>query len=130
MRVTVVVTIFALGSFLLSCSGGGKTPADVSKSFTEKMEKGDIEAAYKLLDGTAEATEEESQKVKALLGEGSKQIKEKNGIKNIEVIEETISEDGKEAEVTLNITYGNGETDESTSKLKKTDDGWKMSLSK
>lgn len=130
MKVSVVMTILALGAFLVSCSGGGKSPADVSKSFIEKMEKGDIGGAYKLLDGTAEATEEESQKVKAFLGEGTKEIREKNGIKKIDVIEETISEDGKEANVRLNLTFGNGETDETTSKLKKTDEGWKISVEK
>lgn len=130
MLVTLALVTMAALSLLVSCSGSGKTPADISKSFIYSLEKGDVDAAYDLLNGTGEATEEEMQKMKAFLGEGSKQIAEKKGIKSIEVVEETISEDGTKADVTLRVTYGNGEEDESESVLRKTEEGWKISIEK
>jgi hypothetical protein len=126
--VTLALAIMASFSLLVSCSGSGKSPADVSKSFLLKLEKGDVDGAYNLLNGTGEATEEEMQKMKAFLGEGSKQLAEKKGIKSIEVVEENISEDGSKADVTLKVTYGNGEVDETNSVLRKSGEGWKISI--
>lgn len=126
----MVLALVATTGLMVSCSGSGKSPADVSKSFILKLEKGDVDAAFKMLDGAENATTEENEKLKAFLSEGTKEISTKGGIKNIEVVSETISEDGKTAEVTIMLTYGNGETDESTTKLKNSEDGWKIFLGK
>jgi hypothetical protein len=126
----MVLALVATTGLMVSCSGSGKSPAGVSKSFIQKLEKGDVDAAYQMLDGTENATAEETQKLKAFLSEGTKEISTKGGIKKIEVVSETISEDGKTAEVTIMLTYGNGETDESTTKLKNSEDGWKIFLGK
>ncbi|KAF5068069.1 hypothetical protein DSECCO2_246820 [anaerobic digester metagenome] len=130
MLVTLALAIMASFSLLVSCSGSGKSPAEVSKSFLLNIEKGDIDAAYNLLNSTGEATEEEMQKMKAFLGEASKQLAEKKGIKSIEVVEENISEDGSEANVTLKVTYGDGEVDETNSVLRNSGEGWKISIEK
>lgn len=126
----MVLALVATTGLMVSCSGSGKSPADVSKSFMLKLEKGDVDAAYNMLDGAEKATAEESQKLKEFLSEATKEISNKEGIKNIEVVSETISEDGKTAEVDILLTYGNGETDQSTTKLKNTEDGWKIFLGK
>ena len=126
----MVLALVATTGLMVSCSGSGKSPTDVSKSFIQKLEKGDVDAAFKMLDGAEKATAEENEKLKAFLSEGTKEISSKGGIKKIEVVSETISEDGKTAEVTIMLTYGNGETDESTTKLKNTEDGWKIFLGK
>ena len=129
-KVSMFVAVFAFMAFLISCSGGGNSPADVSKSFIKSIEKGNVAAAIKMLDGLEDATEEEIQKMEAFLGESSKELESKGGVKKIDVISETISEDGQKADVKLKVTYGNGEEDESTTKLNLTDDGWKITLGK
>lgn len=129
-RISMFMAIFAFFAFMASCGGGAKSPAAVSKSFVEKIEKGDVSAAIKMLDGVDKATEEEIQKMEAFLGEGSKEIATKGGIKKIDVLSETISEDGMEAEVDLKVIYGDGEEDESTTKLKNIDGNWKISMGK
>jgi hypothetical protein len=129
-KVSMFVAVFAFMALITSCSGGGNSPADVSKSFVEKIEKGDVGAAVKMLDGAEKATKEEIQKMEAFLSEGSKEVTSKGGIKSIDVLSETISEDGLEAEVDLKVTYGDGEEDESTTKLKNIDGNWKISMGK
>lgn len=129
-KISMSLAIFAIFSFMVSCGGGAKSPAAVSKSFVEKIEKGDVSAAVKMLDAADKATQEEIQKMEAFLSEGSKEVASKGGIKNIDVLRETISEDGLEADVDLKVTYGNGEEDESTTKLKNIDGNWKISMGK
>jgi hypothetical protein len=128
--ISMFMAMFAFFAFMASCGGGLKSPADVSKSFVEKIEKGDVGAAVKMLDGADKATKEEVQKMEAFLSEGSKELSSKGGIKKIEVISETISEDGMDATVDLKVTYGNGEEDDSTTKLKNIDGNWKISMGK
>ena len=129
-RIPMFLAVFAFMAFLISCSGGANSPTGVSKSFLLKVEKGDTEAAAKMFEGMENATEEEMQKSKALLDESSKEIAAQGGIKKVDVLNETISEDGQTASVDLKVTFGNGEEDESTTKLIKTEDGWKLTLGK
>ena len=130
-RITMLVALMALVSMMVSCSGGGgSSPSAVAKNFVQKIEKGDVDAAVKMLDGADEATAEEMEKMKAFLAEGTKQMAEKGGIKSIEVIDETINEEGNEAKVKTKIVYGDGTTDESSSNLVKKDKGWKVSMAK
>lgn len=129
-RIPLFLAVFAFMAFLISCSGGRNSPAGVSKSFIEKVEKGDTEAAAKMFEGMGTATEEEMQKSRALLDVSSKEIASKGGIKKIDVLDETISQNGQTAHVELKVTYGNGEEDESITRLIKTDEGWKITLGK
>lgn len=124
------IAVFALMAFLVSCSGGGNSPKAVSKSFFEKVEKGDTSAALRMVDGMEDATEEEIQKSEAFLSEGTRNMAERGGVKKIEVVSEKISEDGLKADVELKVTYGNGEVDDSSTKLNKRKDGWKITMGK
>ena len=45
--------------------------------------------------------------------------------KDVEVLEETVSEDGQSAVVKLKLTYGNGKTDTQKEKLVMTENGWR-----
>ena len=129
-RISMLVAVCTFMAFVISCSVGGNSPAAVSKSFVEKVEKGDTEAAAKMFDGMENATEEEMQKSESFLSEGTKEMAAKGGVKKIEVVSEKISDDGLKADVELKVTYGNGEVDDSSTKLKKTEDGWKITLEK
>lgn len=129
-KVSMFVAVFAFMALITSCSGGGNSPADVSKSFIKNIEKGNVNAAVKMLEGAENGTDEEIQKMEAFFSESSKELESKGGVKKIEVISETISDDGMKADVVLNVTYGNGEEDESTTKLKNIDGDWKITMGK
>ena len=124
--------VFALG-FLTACSSG--SPAQAAKKYAEYMESGDYD---KFVDGIAfsdTATEEEVKQQKemilALLQEkGQKSMEEKGGLKKVEIISETISEDGNTAKVILKQTYGNGDTEDANYDMTKKDGRWKMVIKK
>lgn len=129
-KVLMIVAAFSFVALLISCSSNANSPAGVSKSFIKKVEKGDVTEAVKMLEVAEKGSDEEIQKMEAFLSEGSKEMKSKGGVKKIEVISETISDDGMKADVVLKVTYENGEEDESSTKLKKTDKGWKITMGK
>jgi len=126
----LLVIMMAIGSMMISCGGGKSTPSKAALAFTENIEKGNYDAAFNMLQGADEATAEEEEKIKAFLSESHKEMKNKGGISNKEVLSETLSDDGTTANVEMKVTYGDGTTDESDTKLVNTDDGWKISMEK
>ena len=126
----LLLLAFAIVSVMVSCGGGKSTPARATLAFTDNVEKGNIDAAISMLQGVKEATPEEIDKLRAGLSESSKEMKENGGIKDKEILKETLSEDGTTATVQMRVTYGDGSTDDSDTKLVKTDDGWKIRVEK
>lgn len=64
----------------------------------------------------------------AMLDKAKKKIEAKGGIKDIEVVSETIDEDGKTAKVVLKTTYGDGSTEEKTNRMVLEKGTWKMKM--
>ena len=126
----LLLLAFAIVSVMVSCGGGKSTPARATLAFTDNVENGNIDAAISMLQGVKEASPEEIDKLRAGLSESSKEMKENGGIKNKEILKETLSEDGTTATVQMRVTYGDGSTDDSDTKLVKTDDGWKIRVEK
>jgi hypothetical protein len=129
-KIGLLIAVFAIGSVMISCSGGKSTPARATLAFTDNIEKGNFDAAVNLMQGANDATAEEKEKLKSFMSESSKEMKEKGGIKDKEILKETLSKDGNTATVEMRITYGDGTTDASDTKLIKTDDGWKIRIEK
>lgn len=130
--------IFYLSLVLLcivfaSCSS--KSPGAVAKKYMEYVKTGDYE---KFADGivykegaTTEQKEQGKTMIVALLKEkAAKEIEKKGGIKEIEMVSETIAEDGKTADVILKTTYGDGESQESDCRMVLQDNVWKMDIRK
>ncbi|GAB1404738.1 MAG: DUF4878 domain-containing protein [Lentimicrobiaceae bacterium] len=130
LSVVGLLTMMMVGTLLISCGGGKSSPSKAAMAFTENVEKGNYDAAISMLEGAENATAEEKEKMKAFLKEGAKEIEEKGGISNKEILSEEVSEDGKTAKVKMKITYGDGSTDESDTSLVNTDNGWKLKMSK
>lgn len=126
----LTVILFGLTLGLLSCGGGagGNSPsATVEKGMKAFWEK-DYEKAvsfYAKKDGT-KLTEEETAKLIGMLPMAMQQNAEKEGLKNIEFLEETISEDGNTAEVKYTVVYKNGEEETDDASLVKIDGEWYM----
>ena len=121
----IVVSFFAL----VSCGGGGAEPSDTVKSFVEKVEKADYEAAFDYLYlGGQEMDEDSKTKLSGLLAMGKAEMDKKEGIKSMEVISEEIAEDGETAKVEMKFIYGNGDENTEKYRLQKDGDDWKLKM--
>ena len=78
---------------------------------------------YVTRDGK-EFSEPETQKMEGLAAMAYEQHEKKDGVKNIEIQEETISEDGNSAKVKYIIHFKNGDKDNETTNLLKIDGKW------
>jgi hypothetical protein len=127
-----ILLVLVMGLF--ACGGGGSlisnSPSDVVKKgiklFDEKKYD-DVVKLYAKKDGT-KLTEEESAKVKGLLAMAAKQQESKQGLKDVEIVEETIASDGNNATVKYKIFYNNGDSTSDKTPLVKIDGDWFMVL--
>jgi hypothetical protein len=130
----LILGILFLGSFFLlnSCkSGSSSSPAATVKEFSNKVEKGDFEGAIGCIATDGKPVDKDSKsKLTLLLGMAKGEVEKKKGIKNMEVISETVDPDGKTATVKMKITYGDGSVNEESNSLVKEDGKWKLSLQK
>lgn len=127
--------LFTLCFFLFSaCSSSesSNSPGEAAKKYTNYLKSGDYE---KFVDGVAvgeDVSEKELEAGKAMLvammDKAKKQIEAKGGIKDVEVVSETIDEDGKTAKVVLKTTYGDGSTEEKTNRMVLENGKWKMKM--
>jgi len=131
MKKMTIILGFVLASLMVlttSC-GSPSTPGDTLKAFSYAMEQGnDTEVLSMLALGDEEMSEKDREKLVALIGSAKEEIAKKGGIESIEILEETISEDGNSAKIKAKTTYGNGTDDEGSSKLKLVDGDWKISF--
>lgn len=136
-QIITIVALVALMFSFASC-GGSSSPGEVAVKHTEyiKNEKYDayVDALYKSPEDKKDAValEKQSEELTLLLEAKIKEsLKKKDGIKDIVLVSEEISEDGKTAVVVIKITYGNGEESDDTVNMILDEDGdWKTKLSK
>ena len=119
--------------FAFAC-GGPSTPGDVAVELYNLVAAGKYEAAAELIDYDAE-TPEQVEEAKAMIvslfkEKAAPQLEAKGGVSSVEVLSETLSEDGKKADVELKVVYGNGSEENEEVSLVLTDDGWKHSIAK
>ncbi len=130
----LIFGVLFLGSLFLlnSCgSGSSSSPAATVKEFSNKVEKGDFEGAIGCIATDGKPVDKEAKgKLTLLLGMAKGEVEKKKGIKNMEVISETIDPDGKTATVKMKFTYGDGSVNEESNSLVKEDGKWKLSLQK
>ena len=127
-KITAILgfAIISLMFFTTSCSGPS-TPGDTLKEFSYAMEKGNTDQVISMFGGEqSKMSDEDKEKLTALLAAAKEDIEKKGGIKSIEILEETISEDGKTAKVKAKTTFGDGSEDEGTSSLELVDGDWKI----
>jgi CRISPR/Cas system type I-B associated protein Csh2 (Cas7 group RAMP superfamily) len=111
-----------------------QTPGDVAKEYVGYAVTGDYEKVAAALavpgDVTTEDFEAQKEAIVTSLKENiaNSAIEEKGGVKSIDVVSETIAEDGNSAQVVLKETFGNDETQEDTLNLVKQEDTWKWLL--
>ena len=132
LSLVLSLAIASLLFFTTSCgtsSSPSSSPGDIGKKMFEDIEKGNVDAAIAVFSTNGkELSDEDKTKLTAMLLMGQEEIKKKDGIKSIEIIEEAINEAGDKADVTLKIIYGNGEEDTQTNKFVMEDGKWKYSM--
>ncbi|MCX6244730.1 MAG: DUF4878 domain-containing protein [Bacteroidetes bacterium] len=130
----LVFALFIMGTFVFlnSCgSGSSISPSGTIKEFATKVEKGDIDGAIGCIATEGKTVDKETKgKLTLILGMGKGQMEKKQGIKNMEVLNEQVDADGKTATVKMKFTYGDGSTDEEDYTLLKEDGKWKISMTK
>ena len=114
---------------VMACSSN--TPGGAALKYYNDVKNGNYEA---YVDGIAfkeEITPKDKEQFIALMKEkADKEYKKKEGISNVEMLSEEVAEDGQTATVTMKITYGNGETEESDVAMVLKDGVWKMDMKK
>ena len=130
LSLVLSLAIASLLFFTTSCgTSSSSSPGDIGKKMFEDIEKGNVDAAIAVFSTNGEElSDEDKTKLTAMLLMGQEEIKKKDGIKSIEIIEEAINEAGDKADVTLKIIYGNGEEDTQTNKFVMEDGKWKYSM--
>ena len=130
MKKLSVILSLVIASFLFFTTSCGtpspSSPGDISKKILKNTEKGNFDAVIAVFSTNGkELSDEDKAKLTAMLQMGQEEIKKKDGIKSIEIIEEDINEAGDEATVKMKIVYGNGEEDKETYKFAMEDGKWK-----
>ncbi|MCD4772908.1 MAG: DUF4878 domain-containing protein [Bacteroidales bacterium] len=133
MKKLSIILSLVIASFVLfttSCgTSSSSSPADISKSIIKNAEKGNFDAIIDVFATNGkELTDEEKTKLTAMLQMGQEEMKKKDGVKSVEVIEEVINEAGDEATVKMKVVYGNGDEVNQTNKFVMEDGKWKYTM--
>jgi len=123
----VIVMILVLASLVITACSLSDSPSAVVEDFYTYAEAGEVNDAYDLV---SKGGKEMLQKIggASIISELTNKIKNKDGINNIDILNEEIT--GDTATVKIEITYGNDVVDKKTEKLIREEDGWRMIISK
>ena len=116
---SLVASLTLFFGVVSGCSSSG--PGATVQRFFRAVESGEVKAASEMVSGSMVAMMG-PKKIEAALQQETKKISQKKGIQSISILSEEI--DGQAAEVRVRVTYGNGETDEQTINLSRTDGRW------
>ena len=122
---SMFIAAMLIACCMVSCKQN--TPSAAAANCIELIKAGDYAAfvnTYDLPD------EEKAQLTVILEQKGQATVEKIGGIDKYEILEEVVSEDGTEATVKAQVTYGNGESDESTFKFVKVGGEWKQVMNK
>ena len=130
--ITLSFLVVAVLSFI-SCSPS--SPGKALKGYLNDLADEDyesfIEGVYFLEDMDEQRKKKDEAQLLAIIKEkGAKEYEKKGGVKSIEILSETISEDGKSAVVEYKQTFGNGEEEKQSQKMIKKDDKWFIDMRK
>lgn len=126
---SLVVAILSL----VACSP--TTPGKALKGYLNDIKNENyesfIEGIYFPEDMDEQRKKKDEAQLLAIIKEkGAKEYEKKGGVKSIEILSETISEDGKSAVVEYKQTFGNGEEEKQSQKMIKKDDKWFIDMRK
>lgn len=121
------ITIF---SFALAACSGSK-PESVVETFYSAAEDGDVEKATSLISFAnvpAPQMVAAKGKVQMIVGEMQSRIQANEGLKDVEIVESKVSEDGKTSTLRAKLKFKNGKEQIENHRLVKEDGDWKIVL--
>jgi hypothetical protein len=120
---TSIIVVLIGAAIVLSGCGLFGGPARTTKNFYFAVEAGKLDEAIKLVSNKAKSGMGD-EKMRAMLGEATRNIKQRGGISSIEITSEEIT--GEIADVIGTIKYKDGTTEKINQKLVKEDGDWKL----
>jgi hypothetical protein len=132
----VMFFVFAASLFVLAGCSSNNSPSAIESEMLTQMKNGNYEKAvelyFKYTNNAKEDTsaEEMAEYTKAFAQKAKESAEKQGGLKSFEIVSETISEDGTEAEVVSKLVYGDGSDKEETSKYVKVNEQWKIKSGK
>ena len=119
--------------FMSSCEKS--TPSKVYQGYVELLKKGDYKTfAQNFSVDDSLSAEDQAKQVdlyeSIITDKVDKKLKEKEGLKDMQVLEETFSEDGNKATLKVKFIYGDGTEEESTQEMVKQKGKWRMVFNK
>jgi hypothetical protein len=119
---------------IVSCGEGGvgdSSPGDAVKSMAIDLQGENYNTVVDLYinKNGEELTDEEKTKIRAFLPSAKEEMDKKEGLKEVVIVEETISADGKTATVKSYLIYGNGDkSSEDEINLVKVNGNWRIEI--
>lgn len=112
---------------LVACSGG--TPASAVKAFYSAAAQGDVEETVELVSFSnlpAAQIIVAKSKVQIIVGEIQSRIQANEGLEGVEILESSLSDDGKRATLRVRLEFKNGKDKIESHRLAKEDGEWKI----
>ena len=132
IRISVLLAAFLTFSSCGDTVSKNSSPSDVANAMMEYIVKGDLEGYISithLRDG-AEFSEKDKGFVKEIMKAFKADIDKNEGLKEVLILEEEVSEDDATAKVAIQLLHGNGEKGNSMSlSLIKINGVWKLKSS-
>lgn len=129
-KIYATFLVLVISFNLNSCSSDNLSPGDTIKKTYDLIKNKDFKkttSMYVTRKGE-KLTGEDAEKMTGLVEMAYAQFEEKEGIKNVEIRKETISDDGQSAQVEFTVNYKNGETDKQKAELLNIDGKWFIKL--
>ena len=128
-KVLLGFAVIMLAVVSVSCSKSS-SPKDVVTTYLQAMKSKNYEKAAECFyyEGTKDEIKADKTQMLALIEKGGQSLEEKEGIKSFKIT--SVEEDGDNAVVKGEITYGNGEVKEDEIETKKVDGKWYIDMDK
>ena len=115
----------------MSACWGGPQPEAAVQGFYAAVAQGNAEAAmaFVMLQGqSADEVALGRNKLQMLVLQGKMRVDANHGIHQLKVLDEALSEDGKQAVLQVEVTFGNGKIHIDAITLQRSEEVWKILL--
>ena len=115
----------------LNACWGGPQPEAAVQGFYAAVAQGNADAAMAFVvleGGSADEQALARNKLQMLVLQGKMRVEANHGIHQLTVLDETLSEDGNQAVLQVEVTYGNGKTTIDAITLQRRQEVWKIVL--
>ncbi len=129
-KIYATLLILGVAFSFNSCTSEASVPGEAIVKAYDFMKNKQFEKTAKMYisDDGEIFSKEEAKKMESLAAMAFEQFEEKDGIKNVEITEETIAEDGKSAIIKFIVHFNNGETDNEKVDLLNIDGKWLIKI--